>query len=93
MSLLAPFLSSTIAASTLFTAAAQCRADLPAKTKTGYSDLKQSFDLHEDLFLMISVVHMSGIKQKKFTKIIDCIDVSMTVNELLHHALYCQPGC
>lgn len=35
MSLLAPFFNSTMAASTLFTAAAQCRADLPARGSRG----------------------------------------------------------
>lgn len=34
ISLFAPFLRSTMVASTLFTAAAQCSADLPAETKT-----------------------------------------------------------
>ena len=37
MSLLAPFFSSTTAASTLFTAAAQCRADLPVRGEEGGS--------------------------------------------------------
>lgn len=37
MSLLAPFFSSTTAASTLFTAAAQCRADLPVRGAEGGS--------------------------------------------------------
>lgn len=83
MSLLAPFLRSTIAASTLFTAAAQCRADLPEETKTGLLDLRSC----NGFFF-----HLSGVKQKSFTEIIDCIDVSMTVNQLLHHALHCQPG-
>lgn len=27
------------------------------------------------------------------TQFIDCVDVSMTSDELLHHALYCQPCC
>lgn len=49
MSLLALFLRSTIAASTLFTAAAQCRADLPEETKTRLLELKCCFDAFEGL--------------------------------------------
>lgn len=27
------------------------------------------------------------------TQFIHCIDISMTSNEFLYHALYCQPSC
>lgn len=38
------------------------------------------------------MIFTDDIKQRNFTEIIDCIDISVTVNELFNHALHCQPG-
>lgn len=41
--------------------------------------------LHQD-------AHLSE-KLHTLTQFIDCIDISMTSDEFLYHALYCQPCC
>lgn len=84
MSLFAPFFSRAIVASTLLTAAAQCKADLPER------DGKRSVRL-----TLLTVIQQECLHQNKNkpTQFIHCIDISMTGDEFLYHTLNRQPCC
>lgn len=103
MSLLAPFFSSTTAASTLFTAAAQCRADLPARGAeggTGVSKQVRSRQAGQGL------AGGSGVGRRvrggqaamacplsgpsRLTQVVHGVDVGVGVDEVLQHALHGQ---
>lgn len=81
MSLLAPFFRSTRAASTLFTAAAQCRADLPvweAAVRQGGAGGRGPSP--------------TGGAAAQLTQIIHGVDIGMCVDEVFQHALHGQAG-
>lgn len=86
MSLFAPLFSSTIAASTLLTAAAQCSADLPS----GRPNAGVSQALNDTLIRVF--VYCLNRKTKPLTEIVNGIHVGVTVDELVHHALHRQTG-
>lgn len=85
MSLLAPFFSRIMAASTLFTAAAQCSADLPEKTKnwviraTNFWCAKRSSKYKNSTKMYVKGLFIAR-KGRNFTKIINSIHISMAVN-------------
>lgn len=82
MSLLAPFFRSTMAASTLFTAAAQCRADLPAGEKRSGGWGRSGGGGPSP----------GGCATAWLTQVVHSIDVSVRIDEVLQHALHGQAG-
>ena len=88
MSLLAPFFSSTTAASTLFTAAAQCRADLPVRGEEGGSGVgRQVRGRQSAVACPLSRTGAAGL-----TQVVHSIDIGVGVDEVLQHALHGQAG-
>lgn len=78
MSLFAPFFSRAMVASTLLTAAAQCRADLPKRDS-------------EPSAQSSTPASPRSRTAATPTQFIHRVDISVTRDELLHHALHRQP--
>lgn len=81
MSLLAPFFRSTRAASTLFTAAAQCRADLPVRGGGGRGLAGAEQGRRPPPRPACGA---------RLTQVIHGVDVGVRVDEVLQHALHRQ---
>lgn len=98
MSLLAPFFNKAIVASTLFTAAAQCSADLP---RWGQKD-EHGHHIPNAIKLLLHYYTestMHGCKwwnirvyKCKLTELVNSINISVAGDELLHHTLHRQPS-